>query len=128
MIEETCRSLQSRLPDTKNVGLLATIGTLRSGIYEKVLNGAGVKVLVPDRVEQEQIQYAVARVKAGVHDQSTRNIFESAGLKLMRSGAEAVILGCTEVPLVFDPESVDYPCLNSTLILAQAAVDWALGK
>jgi aspartate racemase len=127
MIEETCRTLLTRLPETKIVGLLATIGTLRSRIYEKVLSGTGAKVLAPDRVDQEKIQVAVARVKAGIHDRSTRDIFESAGLELMRSGAEAVILGCTEIPLVFDPESVDYPCLNSTLILAQAAVDWALG-
>jgi aspartate racemase len=128
MIEETCRTLHSRLPETKNVGLLATIGTLRSRIYETYLSRAGVKVLAPDRVEQEKIQAAVARVKAGIHDRSTRDVFRSAGLKLMRSGAEAVILGCTEIPLVFDPELADYPYLNSTLILAQAAVDWALGK
>jgi aspartate racemase len=128
MIEETCRTLLSRLPKTKTVGLLATIGTLRSGIYEKVLGKSGVKVLVPDHMEQEKIQAAVARVKAGIHDRSTRDIFESAGSKMIHSGAEAVILGCTEIPLVFDPESVDYACLNSTLILAQAAVDWALRK
>jgi aspartate racemase len=128
MIEETCRTLLSRVPEIKIVGLLATIGTLRSRAYEKVLSGAGVKVLVPDRVEQEKIQAAVARVKAGMHDRSTGEAFESAGSKLMRFGAEAVILGCTEIPLVFDPGSADYPCLNSTLILAQAAVDWALGN
>ncbi len=128
MIEETCRTLHSRLPETKIVGLLATIGTLRSRIYETYLSRAGVRVLTPDCVEQEKIQAAVSRVKAGIHDRSTSDVFESAGLKLMSSGAEAVILGCTEIPLVFDPESVDYPCLNSTLILAQAAVDWALAK
>jgi aspartate racemase len=128
MIEETCRSLCSRCPGTKTVGLLATIGTLRSGIYETCLNRAGIKTLSPEGEEQEKIQTTVAQVKAGVHERSTRDLFASAGLKLMRAGAEAVILGCTEIPLVLDSESVDFPCLNSTLILAQAAVDWALGR
>jgi len=128
MIEETCRTLLYRLPHVKVVGLLATTGTLRSNIYEKTLGRAGVAALAPDSNDQERIQAAIARVKAGIHDRSIQDIFESAGLQLMRSGAEAVILGCTEVPLVFDSEAVDYPTLNTTLILARAAVDWALGR
>jgi aspartate racemase len=128
MIEETCKALCSMIPKTKTVGLLATTGTLCSGIYDKYLGMAGVKVLTPEDAEQEKIQAAVARVKAGIHDRSTGDVFESAGSQLMRSGAEAVILGCTEIPLVLDPESVNFPCLNSTLILAQAAVDWALER
>jgi aspartate racemase len=46
----------------------------------------------------------------------------------METGAEAIILGCTEIPLAFDGNDVAYPSLNSTKILAEAAVDWALGK
>ncbi len=128
MVEETCRMLRSQMPHVKMAGLLATAGTLQSGIYKKALGQAGVSTLVPDGGDQEKIQAAIARVKAGSVDGATRDVFQSAGLRLMRSGAEAVILGCTEIPLAFDPEAVDYPAFNSTLILARAAVDWALGK
>jgi aspartate racemase len=44
------------------------------------------------------------------------------------AGARAVILGCTEVPLAFEPKEVNYPTVNPTRILAEAAVAWALGK
>jgi aspartate racemase len=73
------------------------------------------------------VEAAINYVKAGVHDRSTRETFQSIGLELVKAGAEAVILGCTEVPLAFDVKDVAYPCLNPTRILAEAAVDWALG-
>jgi aspartate racemase len=128
MIDETCRTLRSQLPKAKVVGLLATIGALRSKIYEKALSKASISVLLPNPDDQENIQLAIAKVKAGVHDQATKEIFKSAVVKLIRSGSEAVILGCTEVPLVFNPAELDYPILNTTLILAQAAVNWALSE
>ncbi len=128
MVEETCRTLHSRMPNVKVAGLLATGGTLHSKLYEKALKKIGVKVLAPEAVEQERIQAAIIQVKAGIHDRSIRDTFESSGSRLAQSGAQVVILGCTEIPLVFDPEAVDYPILNTTLILAQAVVDWAMGK
>jgi aspartate racemase len=128
MIEETCRTLHSQMPGVKVAGLLATVGTLQSKIYERALGGIGVEVLAPDAFEQARIQAAIDQVKAGIHSQSIRDLFESAGLRLARSGAQVVILGCTEIPLVFEPERMEYPTLNTTLILAQAVVDWALGR
>jgi aspartate racemase len=128
MIQETCRVLCTRLPSDKKVGLLASIGTVRSGVYHQVMSNAGVEILAPEEADQERIQIAIMQVKAGVHTQSTREIFESAGMQLVDAGARAIILGCTEVPLAFNPDRIDYPSLNSTRILAQAAVDWAMGR
>jgi aspartate racemase len=128
MIEETCRALRSRLPRIKAVGLLATTGTLHSKIYERALGRFGVSVLAPSSSDQEKIQTAIAQVKAGIRDQSIKDLFESTGMQLMQSGAEAVILGCTEVPLAFDTGTANYPIFNTTLILAHAAVNWALEK
>lgn len=127
MIEETCRTLSRDIPEARTVGLLAAAGTVRSGMYARILTKAGVRVLIPKDPEQNRIQAAIAQVKAGIHDQSTREIFESVGRQLVKEGAEAIVLGCTEIPLAVDANRADYPCLNSTRILAQAAVDWALG-
>jgi aspartate racemase len=128
MIEEACKTLTTSLPDVKTVGLLATIGTVRSGIYSKVLSRVGVNVVLPSDGEQKTVQAAIAQVKAGVHNRSTQDTFESIAKRLVKSGADAIILGCTEIPLAFDPYDVDCPSINPTKILAQAAVDWALGK
>ncbi len=67
-------------------------------------------------------------IKSGSYERSRQNIFEAIGARLMDAGASAVVLGCTEIPLGFDAGRVDYPVVNATRILAQAAVDWALGK
>lgn len=128
MIEETCADLCTRLPEIHTVGLLAIDGTLRSGVYHRVMAEAGVKILVSGNAEQQKIQSAIARVKAGVTKLPTQEIFETAARRLIEAGAEAIILGCTEVPLAFDPDKIDRPCLNPTRILAKAAVNWALGN
>lgn len=128
MVAETRENLVQKLPSAKIVGLLASLGGARSGVYGRSLAEAGIDVLIPSDAEQEEIEKCVAQVKAGIHNRSTQKTFQSIGTRLFKSGAEAVILGCTEVPLAFDPDEVDYPTLNSTRILAEAAVNWALGK
>jgi aspartate racemase len=126
MIEETCRKFQAQLPGAKAVGLIASIGTVCSRVYTRTLSMAGVDVLLPDDEDQQKIQAAIDQVKTRTHDRSTQETFQLMGTRLMNAGAAAIILGCTEVPLAFDPGEVDYPSLNSTRILAEVAVDWAL--
>lgn len=127
MIEETSRKLRVCLPSAKAVGLIASIGTACSGVYTRSFSRVGINVLMPNDADQQRIETAINQVKAGVHDRSTQETFQSIGLQLVKTGAEAIILGCTEVPLAFDANDVTYPSLNSTKILAEAAVDWALG-
>ncbi len=126
MIEETCRTLCRNLPNARIAGLLAATGTVRSAVYEEVLAKAGIQVVVPGESEQQRVENAIAQVKAGVHDGATQQTFESIGWQLIESGAEGLILGCTEIPLAFDPSAVNRPVLNTTKILARAVLDWAL--
>lgn len=128
MIEETRRRLRERMPEIQITGLLATDGTLQSGVYNRVMSEYGIRIIVPEGDEQRRIQSAIAGVKAGDSNRRTMDIFESTAMKLIDRGAQAIILGCTEVPLAFDPGKIDRPCLNPTRILARVAVDWALKK
>jgi aspartate racemase len=128
MIEQTCRAIRETLPQAKTIGLIAAYGTVHCGVYHQALASAGIELLIPDDVDQTRIRAAIAQVKAGRQDRLTRETFHSVGSRLVAAGSEAVILGCTEVPLAFDPDEVDYPTVNPTRILAEAAVDWALGK
>lgn len=128
MIEETRRNLCEYMPEIHTVGLLAIDGTLHSGLYNQVMSEAGVQILFPESGDQRKIQSAIARVKAGKSDWVAAEIFESAAMRLIDSGAQAIILGCTEIPLAFNPDRIDCACLDPTRILAQSAVDWALGR
>lgn len=126
VIGETRLELQRAYPDIRKVGLIAALGTVVSGVYHRALAPEGIEVLVPGEDDQQAVQKAIGQVKAGVVNKGTRETFQSTGKRLIDMGAGAVILGCTEVPLAFDPAEVSYPSLNSTMILAQAAVAWAL--
>lgn len=128
MIEETYASTRELLGGSGLVGLLATRGTIQSGVYHNVFARHGARVLVPDAQDQERIQEGIFQIKAGSYDGARQGTFESIGSKLAAAGAAAIILGCTEIPLGFHVHRVDYPVVNATRVLAQAAVDWALGK
>lgn len=126
MVGETCLGLRRAYPDVRKVGLIAALGTVLSGVYHRALAPEGIEVLVPGEDEQKAVQEAIGQVKAGTSNRGTRETFQSTGKRLIDRGAGAVILGCTEVPLAFNPVEAGYPSLNSTRILAQAAVAWAL--
>lgn len=128
MIEETRKAVRTLLPDIDAVGLLAATLTVKSGLYRNVFQKAGIKVLEPNEADQQRVHAGIFQVKAKTYGHGTYDTFESIGASLIKAGAGLVILGCTEVPLAFDPKRAGYPSLNATRVLAQAAVNWALEK
>jgi aspartate racemase len=126
MIGETCREVRKTLPHAKKVGLIAATGTVCSGIYCRAFSRNGIEVLIPSEADQKKIQTAIEQVKAGEQNRLTRETFQSNGRRLVELGAEAVILGCTEVPLAFETNEVNYFAIDTTRILAEAAIAWAL--
>jgi len=128
MIAETLAALRRRLPDIRTAGLLAATGTVRSRIYARTFAEQGLRVIAPPDADQERVHAAIARVKAAAHDRATRETLQSIGAGLIDAGAEAVILGCTEIPLAFDERGVSYATVNATRELARAAVAWARGE
>lgn len=130
LIDETVAHAAVHLPDVKRVGLLATLGTYRSGIYEKRLEKAGLLPVVPDSEAHElQIHRAIYDpeygIKAKANPVTDRAIDELsiAIEQLANRGAEAVILGCTEISIAFDdPSSSPLPVIDATTALARALV------
>jgi len=123
MIAETCDALLDKHPEAKTVGLLASDGTVKSKIYHRALEARGILIVQPDEAEQAFIQSAINEVKAGRHSEEIREKLLIIAMRLIEAGAQAVILGCTEIPLVFDSRAFPRHSLNSTLILAEAAVN-----
>ena len=121
MIAITRDALKSR--GVKCAGLLATDGTVQTGIYQRTFEGSGVELLTPDNTEDQAAVMDIIYngVKAGdlTHDATA---FRSACEHLLARGAEVLILGCTELPPAFDIYHLDYPNVDPTLELALAAV------
>jgi aspartate racemase len=128
MIEQAVQAFLQRVPEGRRVGLLATSGTVQSGIYQQTFLRHTVEVLAPDAAGQSAIMGGIGEIKAGTHNDDTARRFEAIGARLVRAGAQAVILGCTEIPLAFNEGRAGYLSLNATRVLAQAAVNWALER
>mgnify|MGYP005975408465 CR=1 FL=1 len=121
MIAITRDALKSR--GVKCAGLLATDGTVQTGIYQRTFEGSGVELITPDNTEDQSAVMDIIYngVKAGdlTHDATA---FRAACEHLLARGAEVLILGCTELPPAFDIYHLDYPNVDPTLELALAAV------
>lgn len=110
------------------VGLLATKGCLVSGIYQAALGAAGIEAIVPDDEEVTRLALLIAAIKKGDCSPSVGAAMKQLTESLVTRGAQAVIAGCTEIPLVLDQSDVEVPLISSTGILAEATVAYALGK
>ncbi len=131
MMEEVTRYLREDHPEVGRVGLLATTGTVTLGLYQQSLEEGGVEVLVPSDEDQARVMDAIygdKGVKAGYHDYA-RAVFAALAKTLREGGADAIIAGCTEIPLALSSEDVEPALLiDPTDILARAAVARALKR
>lgn len=111
----------------RTVGLLGTRWTMSGPVYPQVLTPGGVTILAPDEKEQEVLNSAIFdKLCKGIFDEPTTLLFEAAIRRLKDRGAECVILGCTEIPIIIQQRNSALPVLDSTRLLASYAVSAAL--
>jgi aspartate racemase len=113
----------------KQVGLLGTKFTMESTFYQESLASKGVTVLVPeaeDRVYVNKVIYD--ELVAGKILESSRSGYVEVIRRLENQGAEGVILGCTEIPLLVNKADVGIPLFDTTAIHAEAALNYAVGS
>ena len=133
MIRLTAQAAARHLPHATRFGLLATTGTVKAGLYEASFGERGLELLVPTPEQQQDLVMAAVYgedgIKAGHLDGPPRDRADLAMAALVARGAEAIVLGCTELPLLYpDAEHDGVPLLNSTQVLAEACVEWGLGN
>ena len=121
IMEEVSRYLSGKL---QKAGLLASTGTLSTRLYENALARHGIGTVLPQGSDQDEVMKAIYAVKAGDLDTGRRIALEQ-GRKLEAAGAQAVIAGCTEIPLVLKDGDLGVPVVDATTILAQSAVRFA---
>jgi aspartate racemase len=128
MIRETIAFIRFAFPGAKKIGVLSTTGTYRAGIYRDALEKAGFGVARPSPAMQEEwIHTAIYHPEYGIKSQSDPVRAEAIahlekGLAYLKEqGAEAVILGCTEISLAFPrTEIMGMSAIDPTRILARA--------
>lgn len=123
MIEETAKEVK-RIHVDKKIGLLATQGTCASGIYDKIFNQYGLELTKPDSSDQEYVTELIYDIKKGKVNIDLTN-FKRVLKSLGNQGAEAFVLGCTELPVAFQTYGIDAQYIDPTKILACSTIKFA---
>ncbi|QCG67431.1 aspartate/glutamate racemase family protein [Pseudomonas veronii] len=112
---------------TLTVGLLGTAFTMEQDFLTSRLAAHGLNVLVPDANERQAVHRIIyEELCVGVISEASRQVYQRVIASLAARGAQAIILGCTEIGLLIKPEHSDLPLLDTTVLHAQAAVAFAL--
>jgi len=118
IVKETAKS--AKKSGCKTVGILSTKTTVKTGVYQSCLQDEGVGFVLPTEEESEEITKIIVRVLAGKKFPEDRSRLEKIAARMTADGADAVILGCTELPLLFRNSSIR--TIDTIQVLAEALV------
>lgn len=125
----TATAKQIKKQQLSTVGLLATKYTMEMDFYKKRLNKENIEVLIPDAAEREIIHGTITHdLLKGIIKEESKARFLQIMNRLHSQGAEGIILGCTEIPLLIKQEDTKLPLFDTLTIHSLAAVDFALGN
>lgn len=125
IIDECVREIATTLPGSRRVGVLATDGLLEAGLFQDALIDAGHAAVIPENDELQLLMSLIHRVKAGDMGADVAAAMVQCAQSLIGRGAEVVIAGCTEIPLVLGADELPVPLISSTDVLARRTVELA---
>ena len=108
-------------PATRKIGLLATKGTLIGRVYHNVLEDAGFEIIKTPEEIQNDVMEVIYSVKAG-RTSEVVNLMQSCVESFEHLGAEVLIGGCTEIPLIINKVRCNVPVIDPTLELARSVI------
>lgn len=111
----------------RRVAVLGTRYLMTGPVYPEILGEFDISCEIPDADDRERINEIIFKeLVNGIFSEDSRLYFNEVIAKLRDRGCKAVILGCTEIPLLVDPDDCPLPTLDSTRLLARAALRKAL--
>ena len=125
--DAAAREIRKR--NMSRVGLLGTKQTMEMDFYKSRLTESDIDVLIPEQRDRDFIQKTISdELLKGVFSGDSRYRFVEICKELYSRGAEGIVLGCTEIPLLIKPEDINIPAINTLIVHAMAAVDFALNE
>ena len=113
----------------KKIALLGTKFTMEKDFYKQILAEHDIEVLIPNEADRQIVHQVIYQeLVQGIITEQSKREYQRIIKTLERNGAEGVILGCTEIPLLIKENDVDIPIFDTTKIHAESAVDFALAK
>ncbi len=118
---------EAKLQGYTKLGITGTKYLMTGPVYPRRLAELGIACEVPDEDDRERIDTIIfTQLVNGIFTEESRLYFNEVIAKLKESGCDAVVLGCTEIPLLVDPDDCPLPVLDSTRLLARASLKEAL--
>ena len=118
---------QAKASGFEKVGITGTAFLTTGPVYPTALEKLGLAYEIPQPSDRQQINSIIfGELVKGVFSTESKAYFNAVFDKLREQGCDAVIMGCTEIPLLMDGVETPVPTLDSTRILARAAIDYAL--
>jgi len=125
IVEEVAKVAEQR--GFRKLGITGTKYTMEGTVYPQKLAAAGIEYVVPSASERKRIDDIIFdELVNGIFTDESRMYFREVIGRMSNQGCDAVVLGCTEIPLIVDDSSSPLPTLDSTRILARAAIRKAL--
>ncbi len=113
--------------DFRRLGLLGTRWLVESAVYPDVLSARGLSCVRPDTVERDEMNRIIMdELVCGIFRPPAVTWFQRVITRMQEAGCDAVVLGCTEIPLILNDENSPLPTLDSTRLLARAALRRAM--
>lgn len=123
IIDETIKV--AKKDNFKKVGIISSESTQKLQIYQDKCAKFGIEALSVTLDQQRIINQVILNIMAGVHGKKDTRVLNSIIENMRKQGAEVVILGCTEIPLAIHQGDTEVPILDSTHIIAEAALNCA---
>ncbi|HEY9030307.1 MAG TPA: aspartate/glutamate racemase family protein [Kangiella sp.] len=113
----------------KKVGLLGTAFTMEQNFYkQRIIETYGLEVVIPNKADRQLVHNTIYNeLCLGNIQDASRQEYLRIIKELTKSGAEAIILGCTEIGMLINQQHTDVPIYDTTAIHAAKAVEWAIG-
>ena len=127
IIDEAVKDLLRQVPHGKKAGVLATSAAMKVGLYQKSCEKFGIQVLPVSPQLQESIHNAIFDFKYHGLTPQNQGAMVKAAETLISQGADALIFGCTEIPLILAGCSFSVPAIDPNRSIARAAVAFAKG-
>ncbi len=112
----------------KKIGVISSASTRHLGLYEQKLKNENIECIIATDNEQQLLDNVILSVMSGKQGSREEETLQTIIERMKNDGAEAVILGCTELPLAINKDRASIPLLNTIKILAQRAVEYSFGK
>lgn len=110
------------------LGLMGTRWLVNSDVYPDVLAKHGLQCILPGNQDRDEMNRIIMdELVHGIFAAESAGFFQSVARRFKKQGCDAVILGCTEIPLVIGDGNSPLPTLDSTRLLARAALRKAVG-